>query len=62
MQIINLLETLAGNTRFQISIDDAISSQPSAIQEIFDHNNSSLLKLLFKESKISADRTTIFQV
>jgi hypothetical protein len=62
MRIINLLETLAGNTRFQIEIDDAISSQSSEIQKIFNNNDSTSLKLLFKDSEISADRTTIFQI
>lgn len=62
MQIINVLETLANNTRFQINIDDTVSSQPSAIQEMFNNNDSASLKLLFKDSEISADRTTIFQI
>jgi hypothetical protein len=62
MQIINVLETLANNTRFQINIDDTVSSQPSAIQEMFNNNDSASLKLVFMDSEIIADRTTIFQI
>lgn len=62
MQIINVLETLANNTRFQINIDDTVSSQLSTIQEIFTNNDSASLKLLFQDSEIIADRTTIFQI
>lgn len=62
MIIISLLETLASNTRFQTNIDDAISSQPLSIQKIFGNNDAASLKLLFKDSEISADRTTIFQI
>lgn len=62
MQIINLLETLSGNTRFQVNTKDVISSQPSEIQELFITNDSTSLKLLLKDSEVSADRLTIFQL
>ena len=62
MQIIKLLETLSGNTRFQVNIKDVISSQPSEIQELFITNDSTSLKLLLNDSEVSADRLTIFQV
>jgi hypothetical protein len=62
MQIINLLETLSGNTRFQVNTKDVISSQPSEIQELFITNDSTSLKLLLNDSEVSADRLTIFQI
>lgn len=62
MQIIDILETLATNTRFQTNIDDAASQQLSEIIQLIKNNNSTMIKRLLNDTEISADRTTIFQI
>ena len=62
MQIISLLEKLTTHARFELELEDILSTQPKEIRELFLANNTASLKSMFPHADISADRTTIFQL
>ena len=58
MQIMNLLETLATQTRFECH--NILENELNETKEIFASNDTSALKSMFPKVDITADRTTIF--